>query len=526
MMSEDQQMPMTLAVEGSPIDVSVVTISGSEALNEAYCFTIDLVSADPDLQTARLERRSAYLAFGPKRGVHGTIISITRLYAGKDLSLYRAQVGPRLLELNRVERRRIFQGLSVPQIVERLLAENGMNPTAYRFDQTVGVYPVRPMCVQHDESDLHLLQRLCEEEGIHFRFEHSPNSHVMIFADDPASFPQRLFPIRFQPTDPSITALRSISHFAERWQIHSATTIPGAYHQERTLATESAIATAADDAPNQRFEPSATSRLPSEEQAHERQISVRALERQRCERRLILGQSDEFAITTGQVIQVHEHPVPALNDQWLLVEVTHTAKQMHAFEGHVAEEIAAITELLQPTAAAFISAPSEQYSGAGTQPSSRAYRNHFRVLPWEMAFRPALKHTRPPVRELQTATLLSGETALDEENRQARLPVRFDWQSEPAPGRPDSRSLACFPSHLIDQLRTGTRLLIGHLDCDPDRPAIVEVHGNRSCAAHRQSEHKLTVTTPKARFELTPERITVTSTETNLRVQDCAEAVE
>ena len=115
---------------------------------------------------------------------------------------------------------------------------------------------------------------------------------------------------------------------------------------------------------------------------------------------------------------------------------------------------------------------------------------------------------------------------MDEEDRQARLPVRFDWQSEPAPGRPEPQSLACFPSHLIDQLRTGTRLLIGHLDCDPDRPAIVEVQDNRSSAQHSQAKHKLTVTTPKARFELTPERITVTSIETHLRVQDCAEAVE
>ena len=40
-MSEDQQMPMTLTIDGSAIDLAVVNICGHEGLNEAYCFTVD-----------------------------------------------------------------------------------------------------------------------------------------------------------------------------------------------------------------------------------------------------------------------------------------------------------------------------------------------------------------------------------------------------------------------------------------------------------------------------------------------------
>jgi type VI secretion system secreted protein VgrG len=33
--------------------------------------------------------------------------------------------------------------------------------------------------VQYDESDLHFIQRLCEEEGIHFHFQHSASGHKL-----------------------------------------------------------------------------------------------------------------------------------------------------------------------------------------------------------------------------------------------------------------------------------------------------------------------------------------------------------
>ncbi|WP_282344973.1 contractile injection system protein, VgrG/Pvc8 family, partial [Pseudomonas sp. PS02288] len=67
---------------------------------------------------------------------------------------------------------RIFQHLSVPQIVAQVLEEHGILAGAYRFGLSAS-YPERLYCTQYDESDLHFVQRLCEEEGIHYHFEHS-----------------------------------------------------------------------------------------------------------------------------------------------------------------------------------------------------------------------------------------------------------------------------------------------------------------------------------------------------------------
>ncbi|MGN7744420.1 contractile injection system protein, VgrG/Pvc8 family, partial [Pseudomonas sp. 22526] len=55
--------------------------------------------------------------------------------------------------------------------------------------------PDRDYCVQYDETDLHFIQRLCEEEGLHYHFQHSPQGHLLVFGDD-----QTVFPKLGQPT--------------------------------------------------------------------------------------------------------------------------------------------------------------------------------------------------------------------------------------------------------------------------------------------------------------------------------------
>ena len=62
--------------------------------------------------------------------------------------------------------------------------------------------PLRPFCIQYEESDLALLQRLCEEEGIHYHFEHQRDGHVLVLADDSLSFPQEPVLTPFQGDAP------------------------------------------------------------------------------------------------------------------------------------------------------------------------------------------------------------------------------------------------------------------------------------------------------------------------------------
>ncbi|WP_282344963.1 contractile injection system protein, VgrG/Pvc8 family, partial [Pseudomonas sp. PS02288] len=76
-------------------------------------------------------------------------------------------------------------------------------------------YPERLYCTQYDESDLHFVQRLCEEEGIHYHFEHSAAGHVLVFGDDQTVFPRRA-PVAYQQDSGLVADQPVIKRFGVR----------------------------------------------------------------------------------------------------------------------------------------------------------------------------------------------------------------------------------------------------------------------------------------------------------------------
>src|SRR5690606_12156318 len=59
--------------------------------------------------------------------------------------------------------------------------------------------PTRDYCVQYGETDLHFVQRLCEEEGLHYHFQHSADAHVLVFGDNQTVFPKLGRPTAYLP---------------------------------------------------------------------------------------------------------------------------------------------------------------------------------------------------------------------------------------------------------------------------------------------------------------------------------------
>lgn len=540
-MYQDQQMPITLTVINRRIDLPVISISGREALNTPYCFTIDILSADPNLPTDELERRTAYLTLDQDHGVHGRISSVSRLYAGASLNLYRLTLGPALADLQQRARRRVFRGLNVRQIITRLLDEHGIAESDYRFDTMMGVYPPRETCVQHDETDLHLLQRLCEEEGIHFRFEQHETHHLLVFADDPACFPYHPTATGFQPPALRARHIPAISYLAERYALHPPTIRHSAHQGEWNTST---AVTPDPISANHRFEASASSRMPTEQQAHNRQISARTLERQRCERRGIFGLSAELPLTPGHIMQVQNHPDARFNDQWLLIEVIHAGKQPQALRRIPREEVAAILEAIKTFDAPCASLPTPCQIPA----FDRGYHNSFQVLPWEMPFRAPLKHAKPALSGFHNATLVSGSAQTMEQFVLGRLPIRVDQQRETDDTLPELNAPLCLSLPQVTALRSGTTLTVGHFDNDPDRPVVYDLPAPRDAEAetvgqplqlnandllaaetvtvgpmqtlHLSSSQSLKLQTGERHFELTEQRIRLTGTPSALAARN------
>jgi type VI secretion system secreted protein VgrG len=75
---------------------------------------------------------------------------------------------------------KIFQNQSVVQILDELLADYPF-PVDKRLVET---YPARDYQTQYNESDLTFFERLCQEWGINWFFEHSDGRHRLVLIDN------------------------------------------------------------------------------------------------------------------------------------------------------------------------------------------------------------------------------------------------------------------------------------------------------------------------------------------------------
>ncbi|WP_341957840.1 type VI secretion system tip protein TssI/VgrG [Pseudomonas sp. RC10] len=452
-MHKDSPVTMTLSIASRPSDLLVVGVKGRDRLNAPFCFDIDLVSPDPALDLASLRQCNAGLEIGgtpaPVHGVHGQISDARQLYRGADLSVYRLRLTPALQQLCGPTRRRAFNGLTVPQILTRLLHDHGLTDGAFRFDHLIGVYPRRPHCLQYDESDLHFLQRLCEEEGIAFRHEHALQRHTLVFSDDPMGFPEGSAPA-------------PIDHLAEQLSVQASySSHAGEHYTPQAFAPQHH----ASDADNQRLCAVQNANRPLAQQ-QQKQISVRLLERLRCERREIRGRSRLPWFRAGLVVRVDGQPDPLLNDQSLLTDVRHSAWQLAPLRGCTSNDVIHILQAMASEGAADMGIAQWLLVPPGAdRPALAGYENSFSVLPWTMPFRPSLEHPQPVVASLETATLIDGRA-----DEAGRVRIRYGWQTE-GPASPFRDSWARVVGSLTEP-RAGMALRIQFFEGDPDQPLV------------------------------------------------------
>lgn len=290
-MHNDKESPFTLTLLDSDLVLQVLQLSGREALNQPYRFDLEVIGLAPAINLDHLFQQPVFLNLTNGQGIHGIVHSASREHRGPHRIGYHLVLVPWLQYLDRQRSRRVFHQLTVPAILQQLLAENALPEDSYRFELPNGRYPVRPFCIQFDETDLAFFQRLCEEEGIHYHFEHQRERHVLVLADDSLSFPVE--PV-LMPVDADAPHTANAPVISELFQRHTASPL------------------------NER---------PTAQPLDRDQLSRRTLERLRCRHRQIQGQSNHGDLRSGRIVQVSEHPLSSFNDQWLLTEIRHQGQQ-------------------------------------------------------------------------------------------------------------------------------------------------------------------------------------------------------
>ncbi|MFO0840785.1 MAG: type VI secretion system tip protein TssI/VgrG [Gemmataceae bacterium] len=166
-------------------------VEGTEAISDLFRFHLDCLALAPvpfdDLlgkpATVRLTIPGC-----PQRYVNGILSSLEQGHqlqgpgGGATFYRYRAELVPRMWLCGLRQQSRVFQEVTVPDILRAVLHGDWGLPIRWRL---TGTYPARDYCVQYRETDLDFVRRLMEEEGICFYFAHTEEGHTLVLADGP-----------------------------------------------------------------------------------------------------------------------------------------------------------------------------------------------------------------------------------------------------------------------------------------------------------------------------------------------------
>lgn len=172
-----------LAVKGCKSGLDVLAFEGDEALSKPFRYRIEFTSADHAISKEMMLMKAGSLTlqapvdqgYGIKvqqsvRVIQGVVSGLERLGTSKDETRYALTLEPRLALLDRSHQNAIYQDMSVPQIVEKILRErHGLRGQDFLFSLSKE-YPRREQVMQYGENDLHFITRLLGEVGIWFRF--------------------------------------------------------------------------------------------------------------------------------------------------------------------------------------------------------------------------------------------------------------------------------------------------------------------------------------------------------------------
>ncbi|WP_458130375.1 type VI secretion system Vgr family protein [Pseudomonas sp. Z2-11] len=467
-----------LDIEDFGRDLQVLKFEGREAISTPYLFNIELVSERKNLDLEKLLHRQAFLGFNAKGcGVHGQIHQVTQRDSAKRLAHYHVQLTPRLAYLQYRTNQRIFQQITVSEIISSILNEYGILADAYSFRLGTS-YPPRDYCVQYHESDLAFIARLCQEEGLHYHFQHSKSGHHLVFGDDQTVFQRLDRPTAYKQGNGLLGEEPVVQRFDVRLETRASRVTRRDYDFEKSTFTL-----------EQDYQPAINKIRPDLEaydypggfiqQEHGKRLTRRAFESHRADYRRAEGTSDQPELVSGHFLMLSEHPRPELNDLWLLTELHHQGSQSQVLEEGLDDDVG--------------------------RPENEGYRNSFVATPWDSIFRSPRAHEKPRMSGSQTAIVTGPQGEEIHCDAYGRVKVRFFWDRAGDTSENSSCWLRVASNWAgngfgaVTIPRVGMEVLVTFLEGDPDKPLISGCLVNSSNAAPYQLPAQKTRTVFRSR---------------------------
>ena len=168
---------------------------GEESLSAPFHFVLDCLAKDPLIPLIDLTGQKATVQIeldkGKKRYINGVVARA--VWVGMDNSLdksdytvhYQLELRPFFWLTSLYSDNRVYQNKTTKQIVEAIFKEMGFKD--FKFNLKKPPAP-REYVVQYQESNYDFINRLLEDDGIFYFFDHTKDKHTMVFADDADAF--------------------------------------------------------------------------------------------------------------------------------------------------------------------------------------------------------------------------------------------------------------------------------------------------------------------------------------------------
>lgn len=441
-------------------------LTGTEGISELYCYHLDLlaeisVSVDPK----NIVGKKVCVAImaddnGTQRYINGIVASFDLIGGDEEFNTYRACIVPSLWLLTLNKNTRVFQNMTVLDVIKAVLSPYSISPTL----DTSATYTPLEYCTQYRETDFHFVSRLMEQHGILYYFKHTQNDHTLTLQDTSnklADCPiQKSF--RYAPEAKDVEGFYDfvIQKIASRSTLVSGKHSIWDYSFIRYKVAPEGGANTETKGPlgansNEQYDYADSGSAYLKKAASDSKINdvtefLMNMRRDSSDAGTLVAQcaSNAISIQTGYTFTLTEHPQSALNVSYLLVHAEHDVQQMPSYR----------------TRSQNVPAP---------------YKNSFTAVPVSIPYRPPMKTDKPVVHGMHTGQVVTPSNEDSFMDKYGRVCVQFWWDRQRQANTPDNTLLRVAQSWAGKGWgtyfwpRTGDEVLIDFMEGDPDQPIVV-----------------------------------------------------
>ena len=424
------------------------SFTGHESISRLFAFSLDLLSERKSISFDNIvgQNVTIRISLGDRgeRYWNGFVSRFAQSGTDAKFTHFHMEVVPWLWFLTRSADCRIFQNMTVPNIVQKVFKDRGFDD--FKSSLT-GNYESRDYCVQYRETDFNFVSRLMEQYGIYYFFQHEDGKHTLVLAD--SSSADQPCPIQSKVRYTHSAGAVNSEDVITAWQIEQELRT-GKYSlndynfkapSANLLASETTVFEVDHNAGYEIYD------YPGDYETQSDGSSTAKLRMQEEEVAHLVASASSVCRTLapGYTFALEDHDRDDLNTEYLISEVQHVASMGEGY--------------------------AHGQDGAH-------YSNNFTCIQASVPFRAARITPKPFVQGPQTARVVgpSGEEIYVD--KYGRVKVQFHWDRQ---GQEDENS-SCWIRvsqpwagqgwGAIWIPRIGQEVIVSFLEGDPDRPII------------------------------------------------------